>query len=88
MVGRVGPTFRIRTLFQFSFFERKRDRACEQGRDRERRRERIRSRLHTASTEPDTRLEGKNREIMNRAEVKSLTLNRLSHPGTPLTAGL
>ena len=37
---------------------------AERGRERERERERISSRLHTVSTEPDTELKLKNREIM------------------------
>ena len=37
--------------------------------------------LHGA--EPDAGLELTNREIMTRAEIKSQTLNQLSHPGAP-----
>ena len=41
------------------------------------------SRLRGVSTEPDTRLELTNHEIMTRAEVG---LNRLSHPGAPINS--
>ena len=44
---------------------------------------RIPSRLHTISAEPDAGLEPMNREIVTWAEIKSQTLNWLSHPGTP-----
>ena len=44
---------------------------------------RIPSRLCTVSTEPNTGLELPNSEIMTRAEIKSTTLNRLSHPSAP-----
>ena len=44
--------------------------------------ERTPSRLHTVSTEPDAGLNLTNCEIMTRAEIKSWTLNRLSHPGS------
>ena len=51
----------------------------------ERQRQRILSRLRTARAEPieDEGLEPKNHEIMTRAEIKSLMLNPLSHPGAP-----
>ena len=51
---------------------------------RERKEERIPSRLHAVSTEPDVGLELTNHEIMTWAEIKSLTLNQLSHPGAPV----
>ena len=54
-----------------------------QGRGRERGRQRIPSRLHAVSTEPDTRLELLNHEIVTRAKTKSQALNELSHPGAP-----
>ena len=50
---------------------------------RERGRERIQSKLHVASTEPDTGLKPTNHEIMIWAKTESQTLNWLSHPGTP-----
>ena len=59
--------------------------AHKQRRGRERGRERIPSRLCAVSTEPNTGLEVTNREIMTRAKIKSLTLNRLSHPGAPVS---
>ena len=49
----------------------------------ERGRERIPGRLHTVSTETDVGLKLTNRDIMTWAEIKSWTLNRLSHPGAP-----
>ena len=52
-------------------------------RERERERERIPSRLHSVGIEPNVRLELTNREIMTFVETESLTLTRLSHPGTP-----
>ena len=45
-------------------------------------RERIPSKLHFVSTEPDAGLKPTNREITTWAEIKSWTLNRLSHSGT------
>ena len=60
-----------------------RARESKQGRGRKRGRERIPSRLRSVSTEPDVGLELTNLEIMTRAETKSQTLNRLSHPGAP-----
>ena len=44
-------------------------------------RERILSSLYTVSTEPDSGLKLTNRGITTWAEIKSLMLNRLSHPG-------
>ena len=52
-------------------------------RGRERGRERIPSKLWAVSTQPDAGLKPKKHEIMTRAEIKSWTLNQLSHPGTP-----
>ena len=49
----------------------------------QRERGRIPSRLHAVITEPDTGLDPTNREIVTRAEIKSHTLSRLSHPGAP-----
>ena len=54
--------------------ERESARARRGGAEREGK-ERIPSSLHTVSTEPDAELELTNREIMNRAEIKSGTLN-------------
>ena len=51
------------------------------GRGRETGRERIPDRLCAVSTEPNVGLKFTNREIMIQAEIKSQTLNRLSHPG-------
>ena len=50
---------------------------------REREGERLPSRFHAASAEPDARLKLMNCEIMTSAEIKSQTLNQLSHPGAP-----
>ena len=53
------------------------------GAEREReRRERIPNRLHTISTEPGSGLKLTDREIMTCVEVKSWTLNQVSHPAT------
>ena len=41
-------------------------------------------RLCTASVGPDVGLESTNRQMMTQAEIKSRTLNRLSHSGTPI----
>ena len=49
----------------------------------EREGDRIPSRLRAVSTEPDAGLKPKNCEIMTCVEIKSWTLNRLSHPGAP-----
>ena len=61
-----------------------RERAGEEQRERDRERERIPSRLHTVSAEPDAGLKPMNHEITTWAEVKSQTLNWMSHPGTPV----
>ena len=45
--------------------------------------ERIPSRLCTVSTEPNVGLGLMNYGILTRAEIKSGTLNLLSHPGVP-----
>ena len=52
-------------------------------RERERGRERIPSRFHTISTEPYVGLDLTNCENTTWAEIKSQTLNQLSHPGAP-----
>ena len=62
---------------------RGREGESKQGRGRERETERIPSRSHAVRTEPDMGLKLTNREIMIGAEIKSRTLNRLSHPGAP-----
>ena len=49
----------------------------------ERQRERIPSRLHAVSTEPEAGIDPTNHEITTRVEIKSWTLNQLSHPGAP-----
>ena len=49
----------------------------------EREGERILSRLHTIRAEPDVEPNPMNCEIMTLAEIKSQTLNLLSHPGAP-----
>ena len=41
------------------------------------------SRLHIVRAEPDAGLDLMNYEIMTWAEIKSWTLNQLSHPGAP-----
>ena len=50
---------------------------------RERRRERIPSRFRVVNTEPHVGLDLMNGEIMTSAEIKSGTLNCMSHPGAP-----
>ena len=47
--------------------------------------DRIPSRLHTASTEPDTGLHPTNHEIVTRAEIKSRTLHPTEPPRRPST---
>ena len=53
------------------------------GGEAEREGERISSRFHSVSTETSVGLDLMNREIITSAEIKSPTLNRLSHPGAP-----
>ena len=57
--------------------------ACASRGGAERDRQRIPSRIHTVNAEPDVGLELTNGEIMTRAEIKSRTLHRWSHPGAP-----
>ena len=67
------------------YFEREREREQasrqEQGRGRERGRDRIPGRLCAVSPEPDLWLQLTNPETMTWANIKSRTLNPLSHPG-------
>ena len=60
---------------------------CEQS-GRAERRERILIWLLAVSAEPDMGFNPRNCEILTQAEIKSRTLNRLSHPGTPLFLSL
>ena len=60
----------------------------EQGRGRERGEERGESQAGTINAEPNVGLDPTNREIMTGAEIKSYTLNRLSHPGTLKVKGI
>ena len=62
---------------------REREREGASRRETEREGERILSRLCAVSAEPDMALDLTNRVIMTSAEIKSQTLNRLSHPGAP-----
>ena len=77
-------------LFCFIYFERERERERER-REREyvstkaTERERIPSRLWAVTTEPDAGFNLTNQEVMTWVEIKSWTLNRLSHPGTTLS---
>ena len=61
-----------------------RETQSEQGRGRERGTEKIASRLCTVGTEPEVELKLTDCKIETQAETKSQTLNRLSHPGTPI----
>ena len=61
-------------------YERGRERG---GGQRERGRQGIPSRLRAVGAGPDAGLELMNHEITALAEIKSRTLNRLSHPGVP-----
>ena len=63
----------------FIYFERE----TERERDRERGRERESQAGSMLSAEPNAGLDPTNREIMTRAEIKSRTLNGLSHPASP-----
>ena len=69
----------------FIYFERERKTACRGGEERDRETERIPSRLDTVSWKPvaGLRLELRNCKIMTQAEIKSRTLNQLSHPRAP-----
>ena len=77
---RKPPNLRGRIFFFLSFFTL----FGEGGAERDG--ERIPSRLHAVSTEPSVRLDPMNHEIMTWAEIKSWTLNWLSHAGTPMIA--
>ena len=67
----------------YVFILRERERAHEQGRGTERGRERIPRRLCAVRAEPEAGLHPMNGEITNWAEIKSQTLNQLSHPASP-----
>ena len=67
----------------YLFMLRERECMSRERAEKDRERERIPSRLHAVSTEPDAGLEPTNHKIMTRAEIKSQTLNQLSHPGAP-----
>ena len=70
-------------FFNVYFWERERKRARE-GQERGKHRIHSRFQARDVSTEPDAGLELMNHEIMTWAKIKSQTLNRLSHPGTPI----
>ena len=75
--------------FIYLFSEREREGAREATRvggraEREGKRENSKQALCAVHPEPDTGLELRNHEIVTRAEIKSRTLNRLSHPGAPV----
>ena len=74
-------------MFIYLFWEREGS-ICvsEKGRVRERGRKRISCRLSTISTEPIMALNLTNCKNMTWAEIKSQTLNWLSHPGAPNVA--
>ena len=69
----------------FIYFETEREQESEheQGKGRERGRERVPSRLCAVSMELDVGLDLMNHKILTWAEIKSQTLNWLSHPDTP-----
>ena len=71
----------------FVYFERENESACAHTRaeeeQRERGRERIPSMPRAVSAEPDMGLHLVTHEVMTWADIKSRTLNQLSHPGTP-----
>ena len=73
-------SFLLVSLFFFEvlliYFER--EKACEQGRGRERGRERIPSRIHVVSAEPDVGL-----NVMSHELKSSQMHNQLSHPSAP-----
>ena len=71
--------YKFLKFFIYLFWERERERTSEEG---QKERERIPGRLHTATTEPSVGLELTNHEIMTWDEIKSRSLNWLSHPGT------
>ena len=61
---------------------------CTCGGGAEKGRERIPSRLPVVSLEPDRELSLMNHEIMTWTEMRSRTLNWLSHPGAPVSTSL
>ena len=79
-------TFFVKFIDLFWERERERERESEPewGRgETEREREKIPSRLYTVSTQPDTGLELTNCEMVTLANIRSRSLNQLSHPGAP-----
>ena len=73
--------FFVTIFLKFIYFEREQKSASWEG--EERGRDRIPSRLCAISTESDVGLNPMKHEIMTWAEIKSRTLNQLSHLGTP-----
>ena len=71
---------------KFIYFER--ERACARGGGVERGRQRIPSRLYVVSTEPDAGLKPTDRKIVAWGEIRSPTLNWLSHWGAPHHRGI
>ena len=67
--------------FIYLFWEREREHECARGVEKEG--QRIPSRFCMVSTKPNAELDPTNCEIMTWAEVKSQTLNWLSHSGAP-----
>ena len=82
-VGNPFSFFVLNIFLNFIYFEREGESASREGAERERGRERIPRRLHAVSREPRAGLKLMNREIMTWAQIKSRTLNWLSHPSAP-----
>ena len=72
-------------FFMFIYFERERE-WVRRGREGQTEKgwKRIPSRLHAVSSGSEAGLDPRSHEIMTWAEMKSQTLNRLSHPGAPI----
>ena len=76
----MSSTVRGNFFLMFIYFERERERAGDKQREGE---IEYPSSLLTVSTEPGVGLDLMNPEIMTRVEIKSWTLNQLSHLGAP-----
>ena len=72
-------------LSLFIYFEREERESISRGRAEKEGGERIPRRLHTTRVEPNVGLEFINCEIVTGAKIESRTLNRVSHPGTPVS---
>ena len=80
----IANFFLLLFFLHLFIFERQRETEHEQGRGRERGRHRIRSRLQALGCQHRAQYGARTHEPWDHDLSRSRTLNRLSHPGTPI----